>query len=220
VIIPSTRPAKSSDHSSLLRRLLTPSSVRPSCFKIRNDPHSFEHAVVFIIRYIERRTDDLLDDGILDYSPNPSEFDGIQFESEWSFLRSLTPKKKPTPSPAVTQSARNGIASPPSLPSRPSSPVPSSPPSHRSFASLRKGFSKSRGGSSSAPLQSMFQDVQQSPAGPNPDSVTSFFDALQTFFILSGTNPALITQIWSQVFYWTSCEASSILSVTLPKLVV
>ncbi|KAH9974958.1 hypothetical protein BGW80DRAFT_1457911 [Lactifluus volemus] len=97
---------------------------------------------VFVIRYIERRTDDILDDGILDYSSHPSEFDGIQFESEWSFLRSLTPKKKPTPSPAVTPSTKNGIANP----SRSSSPIPPSPPpTHRGFASLRKGFSRNRG---------------------------------------------------------------------------
>jgi hypothetical protein len=179
--------------------------------------YSFQYAIVFVIRYIERRTDDILDDGILDYSSHPSEFDGIQFESEWSFLRSLTPKKKPTPSPAVTPSTKNGIANP----SRSSSPIPPSPPpTHRGFASLRKGFSRNRGGSSSAPLQSMIQDMQQSHQGPSPESVTSFFDALQTFLVLSGTNPALITQIWSQVFYWTACEASSILSITLPKLVV
>jgi hypothetical protein len=198
------RPARSSDHSFSLRRLLTPSSVRLFCFKIRND--TYEHTVVFVIRYIERRTDDLLDDGILDYSPHPSEFDGIQFESEWSFLRSLTPKKKPAPSPSTPQSAKNGIANSLNLPCRSSSPVPSSPPhSHRSFASLRKGF-PSRGSSSSGPLQSMFQDIQQPRPGPNPDSITSYFDALQTFLILSGTNPALITQIWSQVIYWTACE--------------
>ena len=218
VTIPSTRLARSSDHSFSLKKLLTPSSVRPSSFEICSDSDSFEHTVVFVIRYIERRTDDLLDDGILDYSPHPSGFDGIQFESEWSFLRSLTPKKKSTPTQTVTPSAKNGVASPLNLPSRPSSPVPSSPPpSNRSFASFKKTFSRSRGGSSGAPLQSMFQDMQHSPSGPNPDSVTSFFDALQTFLVLSGANPAFITQIWSQVFYWLACETSPIFSVTLPK---
>jgi hypothetical protein len=57
-------------------------------------------------------------------------------------------------------------------------------------------------------LQSMFNDVQP-PQSTSPISITSAFDALQTFLILSGTNPALITQIWSQVFYWLACESSS-----------
>jgi len=157
---------------------------------------------------VERRTDRLLDPAILDYSPLPSEFDGIQFESDWSFLRSLTPTKKPAPSP------KNGTSRSPSLSSRPLSPVPSSPPSsNRGFASLKQSFSKSRGGSSSGPLQSMFNDVQPQPSEPNPTSITSVFDALQTFLILSGTNPALITQLWSQVFYWIACESSSVCSI-------
>lgn len=162
---------------------------------------------VFVIRYVERKTDQLLNAAILDHSPLPSEFDGIQFESEWSFLRSLTPKRKPVSGPAVPQLVKNGIPNSPSLPSRPTSPVPSSPPpSHRSFASLKQSFSRSRGGSSGTPIQSMFQDIQPSPSRPNPSDLTSVFDALQTFLILSGTNPALITQMWSQVFYWIACE--------------
>lgn len=156
---------------------------------------------------MERRTDKLLDPAIMDHSPLLSEFDSIQFESEWSFFRTLTPKKKRTPNHAVSQPAKNGIASSPGRSSRPSSPVPSSPPpSHRGFASLKQSFSKSRGGSSSAPLQSLFNDVQPQPSTTNPTSITSVFDALQTFLMLSGTNPALITQMWSQVFYWIACR--------------
>lgn len=167
---------------------------------------------MFVIRYVEKRIDRLLNPAILDHSPLPSEFDGIQFESEWSIFRSLTPKKRSTPTQAVAQSAKNGIISSPSLPGRSPSPVSSPPPGHRSFASLRHNFSRSHGGSSSVSLQSMFNDVQ-APQSPSPISITSAFDALQTFLILSGTNPALITQIWSQVFYWLACESSSMLPI-------
>lgn len=176
-------------------------------FTILNDPDSFELISVFVIRYVEKRIDRLLNPALLDHSPLPSEFD-VQFESEWSFFRSLTPKKRPTPTHAVAQSTKNGIISSPSLPGQPSSPVPSSTPGHRSFASLRHNFSRSHGGSSGVSLQSMFNDAQP-PQSPSPTSITSAFDALQTFLILSGTNPALITQIWSQVFYWLACESSS-----------
>ncbi|KAI0307888.1 DIL domain-containing protein [Multifurca ochricompacta] len=149
---------------------------------------------VFVIRYVERRTDQLLDAAILDHSPFPSEFDGIQFESEWSFLRSLTPKRKPASSSTVAQ--------PPVIVA--CSVLP--PPSHRNFASLRQSFSKTRGGSSGVPLQLMYQEMQSQPSNPNPGNITSVFDALHTFLMLSGTNPALITQMWSQVFYWVACE--------------
>lgn len=162
---------------------------------------------------MEKKIDRFLDPAILEYSPLPSELDGIQFESEWSFLRSLTPKKKPAPSPTVVQSTKNGITSSPSLPSRSLSPIPSSPPPSRGFASLKHSLSKSRGGSSTT-LQSIFNDVQPQETRPNPTSITLVFDALQTFLILSGTNPALITQLWSQVFYWIACESLSMSLIT------
>jgi hypothetical protein len=172
---------------------------------------------VFVIRYVERRIDQLLDPAILDHSPLLSEFDGIQFESEWSFFRSLTSKKKPASNPAAAQSAMNGIISSPSLPTRSSSPSP--PSNHRGFASLKQGLSKSRG--ASTPLQSIFNDLSsQEETKPNPTSITFVFDALQTFLILSGTNPALITQMWSQVFYWIACEFSPMSSNTSLKPVV
>lgn len=202
MIILSTKPVNCSGHSFSLRRSSTPSLVRTLSLSKLPFPYLFEY-VVFIIRYVERRTDQFLNAAILDHSPLPSEFDGIQFESEWSLLRSLTPKRKPAPVPTVPQLAKNGIPHSPSLPSRPISPIPSSPPpSHRSFTSLKQSFSRSRG----TPISSMFQDM---PSGPNPSDLTSAFDALQTFLILSGTNPALITQLWSQVFYWIACEVSS-----------
>jgi hypothetical protein len=169
---------------------------------------------VFVIRYVEKKIDRLLNPAILDYSPVPFEFEGIQFESEWSFFRSLTPKKRPAPTQAVAQSAKNGIISSPSHPGPPSSPGPSSPqPSHRGLASLRHKISRSHGGSSSVSLQAMFNDSQP-PESPSPINITSVFDALQTFLILSGTNPALITQVWSQVYYWFACEPPFMLPIT------
>ena len=171
---------------------------------------------MFVIRYVEKKIDRLLNPAILDYSPVPFEFEGIQFESEWTFLRSLTPKKRPVPTQAVAQSAKNGIISSPNHGGQPSTPVPLSPqPGHRGLASLRHNFSRSHGGSSSVSLHSMFHDSQpsQPPESPGPISITSVFDALQTFLILSGTNPALITQVWSQVFYWFACESSSMLPI-------
>ncbi|KAI0033413.1 DIL domain-containing protein [Vararia minispora EC-137] len=157
---------------------------------------------VFIIRYIERRIDSLIETAILDHAPLPTEFEDVQFESEWSFLRSFGKKKTATPASVM----RVATPSSPPSPSRPITP-PASTGSARNFASIRNTFSRSRAQSATTPLQSLFADtVPPQSAGPNPSDITSFFDALQTLFTLSGINPALITQLWSQVFYWIACE--------------
>ena len=43
--------------------------------------------------------------------------------------------------------------------------------------------------------------------GPNtPTALTTQLDALHTLLTLAGINPALLTQIWSQVMYWAACK--------------
>ncbi|KAJ7492702.1 hypothetical protein FB451DRAFT_1219300 [Mycena latifolia] len=155
---------------------------------------------VFIIRFAERRIDQLLDAALLDYSPLASEFDSVQFESEWSFLRPFTGKKKAPPAPSAT------IRIPPTPPSpnRPASPSGSiSASTSRGFSSLKQSFSRARASSAATPVQSLFSDP---PPPPSPADVTSFLTALHTLLTLSDVNPALTTQLWSQVMYWTSCE--------------
>ena len=157
---------------------------------------------MFIIRYVERRIDHLIDTAILDHSPLPAEFEGIQFESDWSFLRSFAPKKKTNATPTLPPPRTPGS---PNAPSRPPSPLPTphpgSPSNSMSFSSLRQSFTRTRAGSVATPLQAAFQQDS-----PHPGDITSFFDALQTLLTLSGINPALITQMWSQVFYWIACK--------------
>ncbi|KAF8807314.1 hypothetical protein BYT27DRAFT_7255935 [Phlegmacium glaucopus] len=157
---------------------------------------------VFIIRFAERRIDQLLDDTILTYTPLASEFEAIQFESEWSFLRPFSSKRKGAqPSPG----SRSNVPSPPPSPYLPISPsksqvgIPSS--TSRGLSSLRQTLSRARG-QSSVPLSSLFQD---SPI-PSPLDLTSFMTSLHTLLVMSNINPAIITQLWSQIIYWTSCE--------------
>ncbi|KAJ7092642.1 DIL domain-containing protein [Mycena epipterygia] len=157
---------------------------------------------VFIIRFAERRIDQLLDAALLDYSPLASEFDSVQFESEWSFLRPFAGKKKAPPPTSMPVNIR--IPPGPPSPSRPSSPSGSiSASTSRSFSSLKQSFSRARAPSAATPLQSLFSDA---PPPPSPADVTSFLTALHTLLTLSDVNPALTTQLWSQVMYWTSCE--------------
>jgi hypothetical protein len=157
---------------------------------------------VFIIRFAERRIDGLLDATLLDYSPVPAELEAIQFESEWSFLRPFSNKKKAPPTaplvtPRITSSSSANS-------SHPSSPPPTATMSASSgFQSFRHSISRaaSRQSGSTTPLQSLFPE-----AGPSPADITTFLTALQVLFTISGINPALITQLWSQVFYWTASE--------------
>ncbi|KAG8837052.1 hypothetical protein FRC18_010171 [Serendipita sp. 400] len=44
------------------------------------------------------------------------------------------------------------------------------------------------------------------PPGPSPGDLTDLLTALHTFMSLSGINPVLIIQTFSQVMYWTACE--------------
>lgn len=166
---------------------------------------------VFIIRFAERKIDELMDTALLDYSPLASEFESVQFESEqWSFFRSFGAKKKGGPSNINlgTSSARNSIPSAPTSPlMRPTSPTSAtatitSSSSSRGFQSLRHTIGRGRAGSST-PLHLLFAESQSTPT---PESITAFLTALHTLLVLSGVNPALSTQLWSQVMYWTSSE--------------
>lgn len=162
---------------------------------------------MFIIRFAERRIDQILDGALLDHSALSSEFESVQFESDWSFLRPFSKKKNSSSNTASAASTplRNGTpASPKEI--RPPSPsiqqATVSASSSKGFQSLRQTFSRARAPSSTTPLQNIFPD---SPPPPSPRDVTSFLTALHTLFTLSEINPALITQLWSQVMFWTSC---------------
>ncbi|KAI0673406.1 DIL domain-containing protein [Trametes maxima] len=165
---------------------------------------------VFIIRFAERRIDELLDAALLDYSPLSSEFESIQFESEWSFLRSFgAGKKKANGGASSANTVRGAPPMSPTQLSRPPSPPNPQPsassPNARTFASIRQTLSRARAPSSATPLQSLFSDPQHPPP-PSPKDAISFMTALHTLLVLSGINPAIVTQFWSQVMYWTACE--------------
>jgi hypothetical protein len=153
--------------------------------------------VVFIIRKAERKIDELLDEALLEHTPLLSEFDSVKFESEWSIFRPFVTKKKPPTTPVKHHS--------PSPPFESNSPLPSTTatPSKSFQQSIRDKFSRGRNGSTATPLQSLFPDA---PPPPTPKDITSHLTALHTLLTLSGINPALITQFWSQVMYWTACE--------------
>ncbi|KAF9040523.1 DIL domain-containing protein [Panaeolus papilionaceus] len=156
---------------------------------------------VFLVRFAERRIDQLLDDSILSFTPLQSEFEAVQFESEWSFLRPFSKKKAPPP---PISPARMGTSATPNSPYRSTSPTSTiSSSNSRNFSSLRYTINKTRTQPSTPHLTSIFQDT---PANSTPHELTSFLTALHTLLVMSDINPAITTQLWSQVIYWTSCE--------------
>jgi len=167
--------------------------------------------LVFIIRFAERRIDTLFDVALLDFSPLASEFESVQFESDWSFLRPFTNKKR------VVSSSSASRARAPSLPPSPGHSLVTSQ-SHGAitsststgFSSLRRTFARNRG--PVTPLSSLFPE---SPPTPSPADLTSFLTALHTLLTLFDVNPAFIAQLWSQILYWTSCKDTSCLSLRI-----
>ena len=151
----------------------------------RSLPYCQCNTTVFIIRKAERKIDELLDGALLENTPLLSEFDSVQFESEWSIFRPFSAKKKQP----VTPTKHN----PPLPPFESPSSLPPTTPSKSFQQSIRKTFSRGRNGSATTPLQSLFPD---SPPNPTPKDITSHLTALHTLLTLSGINPALITQFW------------------------
>jgi hypothetical protein len=163
-------------------------------------PDPLRHLAVFVIRFAERKIDQLLDATILDYSLLPSEFEGVQFESEWSFLRALGGKKRGVSN--ANSPRRNGASSPTTPARSPSPSIHLAPHSPSKSFSFRQTLSRARPAPSIASLH-LFPDP---PPPPSPADLTSFLTALHKLLILSDINPALVAQLWSQVLYWTSCK--------------
>ncbi|EIN14146.1 hypothetical protein PUNSTDRAFT_95756 [Punctularia strigosozonata HHB-11173 SS5] len=156
---------------------------------------------VFIIRFAERSIDGLLDAALLDYSSAPAELEAVQFESEWSFLRPFSNKKKAVAPTLIVPPRTPSSVSPSGL--QPSSPPSATPSSSTGFHSFKQSISKAAARQSgvTTPLHSLFPEPASSPS-----AITTFLTALQILMTMSGINPALITQLWSQVFYWTASE--------------
>lgn len=147
----------------------------------------------------------MLDASLLDYTPLSSEFDAVQFESEWSFLRSFgASKKKVATPPALNNlpSTSPTLKSGGSLSATPTRPTTPPNTATGKFASLRNTFGRGRPPASA----SLGGALSDSATTPSPQDITSFTTALHTFLSLANINPALTTQLWSQVMYWAACE--------------
>lgn len=172
------------------------------------------YLAAFILRCSEKRIQSLIVPGLLDYSSLTTEFESIQFESDWSFFRSLTPKRKQqsisTSSSVFSNTSEslapskssitNGGRTPPGRP-------PSPPSSVKTFNSLRQTI----GRNGHTPLANVFpQGMNGNGNGttnsPSPSSVTAILSSLHSLLRLYSINPSIIVQAFSQIYYWVACE--------------
>ncbi|CAE6426696.1 unnamed protein product [Rhizoctonia solani] len=181
---------------------------------------------VYIVRGIEQGIDEKIDSCLIDHAPLASEFESIQFEGEWSFFKSLTPKKKQPPPPSYSlfnqsngdtvQITPHGSPKPDARPGSPGTGAPS--PNAKSF-SLRNTLTRKQAASAVAGLNGnstselgvsgnrINMDVAPPVfTGPQPTDVAALLGGAHTLLTLYGVNPTLTVQLFSQVLSWAACE--------------
>jgi hypothetical protein len=189
----------------------------------RGDPSKVEQLtfVVFIIRVAERRIDALLDAALLDYE-TLEDFDDVRFEGEWTLFKSFGGKRRPVVPKASQIFANGGIPG-----SNGSGDNTTSSPSF--LGSLRENVSAASTLKSLASRASI-QDLRDlhAPRSTSMDSLATIaangtltghdspvISPRQITDILSGVllvlqlyevNPVVTIQVFSQVFFWISCE--------------
>lgn len=154
----------------------------------------------------EQRLDPLINAALLNYSPLASEFKNIQFESDWSFFKSLMPKRKPASSSISSDhSYSSSITSQDAK--LPTSPGLSASTSVKAFNSIRQTITRS----SHTSLSSVFTP-SPTPTSTTivpettPLSLTNILTSVHSLLALYSINPAIIIQIQTQVMYWLACE--------------
>lgn len=179
---------------------------------------------VYIVRGIEQNIDEMIDTCFIDHAPLANEFESIQFEGEWSFFKSLTPKKRTAPPPAFALfSQANGDVAPftpngsPKPESASDAPGPNASPSKRFSLrdtltrkhanSITSSGSMNVGMTESNSANRLSLDVAPPViTGPKPSDVTALLGAAHTLLTLYSVNPTLIVQLFSQVLSWVASE--------------
>ncbi|KAF8610615.1 hypothetical protein BDV93DRAFT_463648 [Ceratobasidium sp. AG-I] len=173
---------------------------------------------VYIVRGIEQNIDEMIDTCFIDHAPLANEFESLQFEGEWSFFKSLTPKKRPASTPAFALfSQANGDVLPftpngsPKPESSFESPGLNASPSKR--FSLMDTLSRKHANSITAGMPDSRSanrlNLDVAPpliVGPKPSDVTALLGAAHTLLTLYGVNPTLVVQLFSQVLSWAASE--------------
>lgn len=164
---------------------------------------------VFIIRQTEIRVDSLLDSALLDHEPL-DEVSDVRFEGEWNlFGRPLTLKKKRDTIPRAASLFANGNGTPDKSPLPAASSIFGSVKSDSPFKtpsrpqSMQEASSKTpRLGGNDTPTTPLVADN----GNVEPTRITEVLSSVLLVLQLYELNPAIVTQVFSQVFLWISCE--------------
>ncbi|KAF8319361.1 hypothetical protein DL93DRAFT_2132412 [Clavulina sp. PMI_390] len=168
----------------------------------------------FILRCTEKRIQPLIVPALLDHSPLTTEFESVQFESDWSFFRSLTPKRKNLSASSISVFANASVEAlsatsrdrsstivngSRNIPGRPSSPSAGA----KALSSIRQTISRN----GQTPLANVFSPpAEPSSSEPSPTSITAILSALHSLLRLYSINPSITIQAFSQIYYWVACE--------------
>ncbi|WVQ83667.1 hypothetical protein IAT38_005810 [Cryptococcus sp. DSM 104549] len=191
----------------LLYLLRSDPAVRASCddMGLLSQFEELVNAIhVFVIRVAERRIDTFLDTSILDYE-TLEDFNDVRFEGEWSLFRSFVPKKK-RDTPKSNSIFANGSPGPGSADISASPSAVSAlrtPTRPQSMGDLRM-VSTPRSISHESNVSSVGSVAVADDGGPG--RITDILSGVLVVLQLYEVNPALIVQIFSQVFYWMSSE--------------
>ncbi|KAJ1310241.1 hypothetical protein OPQ81_006983 [Rhizoctonia solani] len=183
---------------------------------------------VYVVRGVEQSIDEKIDACLIEHAPLASEFESIQFEGEWSFFRSLTPKKRqpPPPSYALFNQSNGDMVQitphgSPKTDIRPGSPGSgAASPGLKGFSeSLRNTLTRKQAASAVAGLNGSSSADPGMPGnrvnmdvvppvitGPQPADVIALLGGAHTLLTLYGVNPTLTIQLFSQVLSWAACE--------------
>ncbi|POW20678.1 hypothetical protein PSHT_03274 [Puccinia striiformis] len=172
---------------------------------------------VFIIRDAERRLDKLIDCTILDYESLPELMVGIEFEPEgsWRFVRALTAKRNRTTSFKPSVPRFNTFRLDGQTPNNSPNNSLNSTPIGKSSSGVGHGprTTSAPNQSSLSPSPSQQHQLLRSPptatrttTGKTPKLITDLLSSVLYLLQSYEIHGSVIVQIFSQIFYWLSCE--------------
>ncbi|KAL7424523.1 putative ankyrin-repeat protein [Cryptotrichosporon argae] len=212
-------------NSTLLLHLInTDEPLRQACeeMKLLGMLEELINAIhVFIIRIAERKIDTVLDAALLDYE-TLEDFDDVRFEGEWSLFRSLGKKSK-----APLRELDGMSASSSTLRKRDSQSSLLGPTSGaagsllgtlkgksplrsmgrpQSLSDLRGAAKAAKAASQEAIADGLASAQAALGRGTDPRKITNILSSVLLVLQLYQVNPAFVVQVFSQAFYWVSCE--------------
>lgn len=165
---------------------------------------------MFIIRIAERKIDDIMDQGMLDFE-SLEDFDDVRFADEWNLFRSPFGAKKKEVKSTLGSTVFN-------VPDSSDGRVDLDWAHRRSHSKGQRSLTRQSISDLKAVANSAKADAKEAIANgiasaqavfgdrPNPRRISDVLNCVIVILQLYEVNPAFIVQVFSQVFYWISSE--------------